>query len=408
MREKSPQAGSKSGTALMARFVLGTWEGLTGELEMSSQNLVKSLMLAGSLIAASLVPASALELRAASGAPPAHPATDPLYKTFAEATGAAEGADLTVRLFGVEVADIRGMVGALQSGVIDVGNVLTGYYVADFPENSLVGDLATLGKNGQAMTGAVTEYTLTCGECMAEFDKMGLVYLGTSSTSPVWLLTNKPVNSLADMKGLRLRTGPVPFMRWAEAMGAIPQTISVNEEYEAMSTGLMDGTIASASNLASNRLYEVVKFIIPVPIGTSHSSSSFTFTKETWQAMTPGQREAARKAATLAMAGFEPAIRRQADEAVETAKGMGAQVLDVAADLNEANLAYEATAVATGIEVGKTQYKIADADVKVQRFVDLVNKWNGLITAEHDDPAKMAALLEQEIWSKIDLEGLVE
>lgn len=375
---------------------------------MYSKNLARSVMLAGAFIAVAMMPASALELRAASGAPPAHPATNPLYTSFVEGLAAEKDADLTVRLMGVEVADIRGMVGALESGVIDVGNVLTGYYVADFPENSLVGDLATLGKNGQAMTGAVTEYTLTCPECLAEFDKMGLVYLGTSSTSPVWLLTNKPVNSLADMKGLRLRTGPVPFMRWAEAMGAIPQTISVNEEYEAMSTGLMDGTIASASNLASNRLYEVVKYIIPVPIGTSHSSSSFTFTKETWLAMTPAQREAARKAATKSLAAFEPAIRRQADEAVETAKGMGAQVLEVAADLDEANIAYEATALATGIEVGKTQYKIADADEKVQRFADLVAKWNGLVTAEHDDPAKMAELMEREIWSKIDLEALVK
>ncbi|HWK14559.1 MAG TPA: C4-dicarboxylate TRAP transporter substrate-binding protein [Rhizobiaceae bacterium] len=374
---------------------------------MNIRNSFKGLALAASLLAM-VASAQAVELRIAAGAPPSHPASDPMYKTFIDSLASKPELDITAKAMGLEVSDLRSMMSNLQSNVIDVGNILTSYYAADFPQNSLVGDLAPLGKKGLAMTGAVTEYTATCAECLAEFDKLGTVYLGTGSTPTNWIHTTKPVNSVADLKGLRVRAGAAPFVRWAEAMGAAPQQISFNEEFEALSTGLLDGTIAPPTNLAASRLFEVIKYIIPVPIGTTHAAASFTFNKDTWLSLTPEQRAHALRSASKALASFEPAMRKSGDEAVAKAKEMGITFVDLPADLEKANNDYEAKAMADVAEVGRTRYKIADSDERVKRFAALVEKWNGLITDEHDDPEKMADLMHQEIWSKIDLENYVK
>src|SRR5690606_37022540 len=123
--------------------------------------------------------ASALELRVGSGGPPTHPSNDPTYTTFIEKLGEVSGGAMTARHLGLEVATLANAKSNVQSGVLDVGNLLMLYFAADFPRSMIVSELATLGTSGQAMSGAVTEYLLNCAPCIEEFSRQGLVYLGT-------------------------------------------------------------------------------------------------------------------------------------------------------------------------------------------------------------------------------------
>ena len=44
----------------------------------------------------------------------------------------------------------------------------------------------------------------------------------------------------------------------------------------------------------------------------------------------------------------------------------------------------------------------ADADEKVARFQELVVKWDGLLADTNNDPAAVAAKVQQEVWDKVD------
>lgn len=348
-------------------------------------------------------PVGAVELRAASGAPPVHPANDPMYTSFVAALAAQPDADITARLMGLEVATLREMVPNLQSGVLDVGNVLTAYFPGDFPQNNLLTDLAALGKNGQAMTGAVTEYTVNCPECLAEFTNQDMIYLGSSSTSTFWLQSSKPITSMADLKGLRVRAGAAPFFRWAEAMGLSPQNISFNEEFEALSTGLLDGTLAPPTNLTTSRLLDVIKYSVAVPIGTTHSAA-FSIRKETWQSLNPAQKRALVKASLTGLASFAPAMLKEDEHALVEAKKAGVEVIDPPADIAKANLDYEVAAMEQAAKIGQ-ENGIADAADRVARFAALVKKWRGLVEPIGNDAQAMADLMDKEIWSKVDLDS---
>ena len=71
-----------------------------------------------------------------------------------------------------------------------------------------VGLLALLGEDHYAMAGATSEFVmLHCQPCKDEFAKNGMVALSGISTAPYVLLTTVPIVEIADMKGVKLRTG---------------------------------------------------------------------------------------------------------------------------------------------------------------------------------------------------------
>lgn len=68
----------------------------------------------------------------------------------------------------------------------------------------------------------------------------GVTWLSAGSWDPCNIATNKPVTSLADLKGLRLYTFPTGG-RFLERFGAIPVTVPYEDFVPAMQTGELDG-----------------------------------------------------------------------------------------------------------------------------------------------------------------------
>jgi C4-dicarboxylate-binding protein DctP len=73
---------------------------------------------------------------------------------------------------------------------------------------------------------------------------------------------NKPLRKPEDAKGLKFR---IPSSKVLEAeirsFGGIPQVMAFSEVYQALQTGVVDGTEATFSNIYSQKMYEVQKYI---------------------------------------------------------------------------------------------------------------------------------------------------
>ena len=74
----------------------------------------------------------------------------------------------------------------------------------------------------------------------------GVTWLSAGSWDPCNIATNKPVASLADLKGLRLYTFPTGG-RFLERFGVIPVTVPYEDFVPAMQTGELDGVAWSGS-----------------------------------------------------------------------------------------------------------------------------------------------------------------
>jgi tripartite ATP-independent transporter DctP family solute receptor len=72
--------------------------------------------------------------------------------------------------------------------------------------------------------------------------------------------TKAPVNSVAELKGVKLRVLPTSaFIDTFKLMGAVPTPIPFNELYTAVQTGVVDGFEHDASTVLATKLYEVTR-----------------------------------------------------------------------------------------------------------------------------------------------------
>ena len=75
-------------------------------------------------------------------------------------------------------------------------------------------------------------------------------------------MTNKPIRSPGDLKGLRIRTPPAPI--WQEsvrALGAVPTAMNFGDIYTGLQQGAVDGAELVYDNITAGKLYEVLKYV---------------------------------------------------------------------------------------------------------------------------------------------------
>lgn len=337
--------------------------------------------------------ANAQELRVAGGASPNHPSTY-MYQQFATYLAEESGGAMTANLLGPEVVSLMQVPDALSSDLINVGNMLPLFFPADFPRTNVAGDMALLGRDSHAMALAMTEFVVTCAPCQEEFRNKGVVFLGAGASDIYLLITTTPVRTAADLQGLRLRSGGAPFARWAENFGATPVSMPVGEQFEAMSQGTIDGTMASIVDMLSFRLVDVARYVTAVPLGTYHVTSNFSVNRDFWSAMSEDDRAILVRAANRANPTLTDRWGFQLPEAARgAAAGAGIETITPDADFLAASEAFAATDSASRIA----------ADPLAGEFAALVEKWTAIVEALGDDPAALSARAMEEIWSKVDL-----
>jgi TRAP-type C4-dicarboxylate transport system substrate-binding protein len=367
-------------------------------------------LLAATALAASIamtaLTAEARELRVAPAAPPAHPANGVMYTNFLKYLPEESGGRLTGLMIGPEVVSLLQVKDALQSQVIEVGNLLPLYFPADLPMMSVTGQLSLIGTNSQAMAAAVTEFIVNCVPCQDEMKKQKLVYLGSGASDVYEFLTTKPVRTADDLQGLRLRSGGAPWARLAENFGAVPVQMSVFDQFEAISQGAIDGTMASIADMLSFRLVEVVKYVTYAPLGLYHSTSDFTVSQVTWDSLPAEDRAAMARAANRANVDFTHRWGSEMPtDAEKAAKDAGVELIEADASLVGAIQEFVKADITTAGEYSQKEFGIADAPEQIQTFLGLVDKWTAIAEEVGEDPAAMSARIYDEVWSKVDYDS---
>jgi TRAP-type C4-dicarboxylate transport system substrate-binding protein len=76
---------------------------------------------------------------------------------------------------------------------------------------------------------------------------------------PQGIFSRKPINGIADMKGLKWRAYSPATARIAELVGAQPVTVQVAELSQAMATGVIDSMMTSGSTGYDTKTFEYIK-----------------------------------------------------------------------------------------------------------------------------------------------------
>jgi TRAP-type C4-dicarboxylate transport system substrate-binding protein len=89
--------------------------------------------------------------------------------------------------------------------------------------------------------------------------EQGMFLLYAVAWPPQGIYSKKPLNSAADMKGLKWRAYSPATARIAELVGAQPVTIQAAELSQAMATGVIDSYMSSGSTGYDSKTYEHIK-----------------------------------------------------------------------------------------------------------------------------------------------------
>lgn len=93
-----------------------------------------------------------------------------------------------------------------------------------------------------------------------KLDQQGMVLLYAVAWPPQGIYTKKPIQSAADLKGMKWRVYSPTTARIGELVGAQAVTIQEAELSQALATGVIEGLVTSSATGADNKLFENLKY----------------------------------------------------------------------------------------------------------------------------------------------------
>ena len=98
-------------------------------------------------------------------------------------------------------------------------------------------------------------------QLLDKLDSKGLTGLAYWDNGFKIFSSNKPIKAVADFKGQKLRIQSSKVLdAQMRALSAIPQVMAFSEVYQALQTGVVDGTENPPSNMYTQKMHEVQKF----------------------------------------------------------------------------------------------------------------------------------------------------
>lgn len=222
--------------------------------------LVLALVMAVFVGVGSACAADKIEIKAGH-----HTAADSTYhygfQVFKEKIKELSGGTMDVSIFPAgQLGDQSELIQQLQSGTVQMA-ISSCADLANFAKNVGLLDVPYLFASKEqawnAMDGKAGEYY-----SKYIFDEVGLRVCGWWSGGTRSVFTNSgPIKSVADMKGLRIRTQPADVhVNSFAALGATVTPIAYTELYSALQQGVVDAAENDPSNYYQMKFYEVCKY----------------------------------------------------------------------------------------------------------------------------------------------------
>jgi C4-dicarboxylate-binding protein DctP len=133
---------------------------------------------------------------------------------------------------------------------------------------------------------------------------------------------NKPLKAPADFKGLKMRIQSSKVLEsQMRAVGALPQVMAFSEVYQALQTGVVDGTENPHSNLYTQKMHEVQKHMTVSDHG--YLGYAVITNKKFWDGLPADVRGQLEKAMEEATVYANKIAKEENDGALEKVKASG-------------------------------------------------------------------------------------
>jgi len=253
--------------------------------------------------------------------------TNQAVMRMSEELSKATGGKDSIKIFGdSSLGSEKDTVEQVKIGALDMVRVSSASFHGIVPE-SVIPSLPFLFRDIEHFR--KTMYGPQGDKILAAFDKAGFIGLAFYESGARSVYAKKPIKSVADMKGMKMRVQPSDLMvSLASAMGASPTPMPYAEVYTGLKTGLIDAAENNYPSYDESKHFESA----PVYSETMHvmTPEVLVFSKKIWDTLTKEEQAEIRKAAKASVPYYvklwEP---REKDAKAAVVKG-GAKIVPAA------------------------------------------------------------------------------
>jgi TRAP-type C4-dicarboxylate transport system substrate-binding protein len=274
-----------------------------------------SATLVAGVIAAATPALAQTTLTMSSWVSPQHHLTAVVLQGWANEVEKATAGRVKLQMLPKHPSAPPGTFDAVRDGLVDVSYVTASYTPARhilplMPELPGAGDTALV--NSVAYSRIHWKYFDKVGEYK------GVKLLGVFTHGPGQMFTKKPVATIADVQGLKIRTGGGIAEAVANALGASAFVKPAPESFELLKSGVADGVFFPLESIVSFKLETVLEQATLFPGGMYSSAFGFFMNEGKWAKLSKEDQAAIEKVsgehlARMAGASWDEADRKGMD-----------------------------------------------------------------------------------------------
>jgi TRAP-type C4-dicarboxylate transport system substrate-binding protein len=248
--------------------------------------VVIALVACGSLVA----PAAAqTTLTMSSWVSPQHHLTAVVLQGWANEVEKATQGRVKLTMLPKHPSAPPGTFDAVRDGLVDVSYVTASYT----PARHILPLMAELpGAGDTALVNSVAYSRIH----WKHFDKVGeykgVKLLGVFTHGPGQMFTRRPVSGIADVQGLKIRTGGGIAEAVAKALGTSAFVKPAPESYELLKGGVADGVFFPMESIVSFKLDTVLEQATLFPGGMYSSAFGFFMNEDKWNKLPKADQDA--------------------------------------------------------------------------------------------------------------------
>jgi TRAP-type C4-dicarboxylate transport system substrate-binding protein len=170
----------------------------------------------------------------------------------------------------------------LKTGVVDVTETYAGYVAGELPIIEIL-ELPGIFPDPETAKKAILAWKPQEAKILDE--KANAVLLAMAVYPDQAFFSKKPLRTLEDFKGTKIRVHSVALGSLVAGLGGEPLTLAFAEVYTALERGTMDAAVAGTKPGYGLRWYEVAKYLVGPIAMRPHVSLAIN--KNTWKRLPP-------------------------------------------------------------------------------------------------------------------------
>jgi TRAP-type C4-dicarboxylate transport system substrate-binding protein len=149
----------------------------------------------------------------------------------------------------------------VQKNIADIGWDIADYSPGKFPLTTVI-ELPFMVKTAEKGSVALWKTYAKFPEFQKEYADVKLLVLSGHAPG-FFATTKKPIKSLGDLKGLKMKTASSFTTDALQLFGAVPVVQPVTETYTSLERGVVDGVVNPFDGIVVFKLHELLKYYTP-------------------------------------------------------------------------------------------------------------------------------------------------